>query len=371
MLTFKTFKKGSIKRFDIVLFITVILLCIYGVIMIMSATASFDNSRYVKVQTISLILGIVAIILLVTFDYKILGKIYIPIYIISNLLLIIVLIFGVGDDTWGARSWLKIGSFVFQPAEISKVGIIISLAKLIDKNKYAINEPLVLLKILLFAAVPMVLVLVQPDLGTTLVFAFFLAIMLFVAGLDLKYYGYLLIILIICMPLIWPTLKPHQKKRITGFLDPENDTSDTVYQATQARIAVGSGKLLGRGLFKGVQTQYGYVPEKHTDMIFAVVGEELGLIGGLILLLLYFAMLYRLIRIAKDTRDMFGSLIVTGIAAMFLFHIWENIGMTIGLMPITGIPLPFMSYGGTFLLVNMICIGISLSVGVHREGLTF
>lgn len=366
-----TFKKNTLKRFDWILFITVIILASFGIMMILSATASYDNSRFVKVQSFSLVLGIIAIIFLVIIDYRTFGKFYIPIYIVSNLLLVIVLIFGVGDDIWGAKRALAIGNFVFQPAEIAKVGVIISLAKLIDKNKHEINKPLVLLKIIAFAAIPMGLILMQPDLGTTLVFAFFIGVMLFIAGLDIKYFGYVLLIGLICLPLIWMSLDNYQKIRITGFLNPEEDTSGSVYQAREAKIAVGSGKVFGRGLFQGVQTQYGYIPEKQTDMIFAVVGEELGFIGGLTLFLLYFIMLYRLIKIAKDTEDLFGSLIVTGITAMFLFHIWENIGMTIGLMPITGIPLPFMSYGGTFLLVNMISIGISLSVAVHKEGLTF
>ncbi len=180
----------------------------------------------------------------------------------------------------------------------------------------------------------------------------------------------LFLIGIISLPLIWFSLN-HIKNRIFSFLDPEKDPSGTNYQALQSKIAIGSGKVFGRGLFQGTQTQYNYLPEKQTDFIFAVVGEELGLIGGLALILLYFIMLFRLIIIAKNSKDTFGSLMVIGFAAMFLIHIWENIGMTIGLMPITGIPLPFMSYGGTFQLVNLICIGIALSVGIHKEGLNF
>ena len=195
--------------------------------------------------------------------------------------------------------------------------------------------------------------------------------MLFAAGIDWKYIGYAFLIGIISLPILWFSLKPYQRDRIFTFLDPERDTSGTGYQAMQSRIAIGSGKVFGRGLFQGTQTQYNYLPEKQTDFIFAVVSEELGLIGGLVLILLYFIMLFRLIMIAKNSKDTFGSLMVIGFAAMFLIHIWENIGMTIGLMPITGIPLPFMSYGGTFQLVNLICIGMALSVGVHKEGLNF
>ena len=364
-------KKKFSKRFDFVLFGSVILLCIYGLIVIMSATASYNNSRFIKMQAITIGLGVLIIFFLASIDYRTLEKLYIPIYIFSNLLLIAVLIFGTGDKNWGARRWFRIGSFQFQPSEMVKIGIIISMAKIIDKNKSNINQPLVLLKILLFASVPIVLILLQPDYGTAAVFLFFIVAMLFAAGLQLKYFGYALILAVISLPIIWFSLDNLRKSRILVFLNPEHDTSASAYQAMQAKIAVGSGKLFGRGLFKGVQTQFGYLPEKQNDLIFAVIGEELGLIGGLLLLVLYFILLYRLVKTAQETKDTFGSLILIGVSAMLTIHVWQNIGMAIGLMPITGIPLPFVSYGGTSLLANMVCIGIALSIGMKKEGLRF
>ncbi|MBU5437839.1 rod shape-determining protein RodA [Tissierella sp. MSJ-40] len=364
-------RKKSLKRFDLVLFITVLLLCAYGILMIRSATLTFDNLRSVKVQAFSTILGIIAIVFLTLLDYEFMGKIYIPIYIVSVLLLVAVALFGTGVEKWGSRSWLAIGGFKFQPAEISKVGLIIFLAKYIDNNKNELNRPLTLFKILFFSGIPILLIAKQPDFGTSIVLVFFLAVMLFVAGLDWKYIGYAFLSAIISLPILWFSLKDYQRNRILNFLDPERDIPNTGYQAMQGRVAIGSGKVFGRGLFKGVYTQFNYIPEKQTDFIFAVIGEELGLIGGLTLIILYFIMLYRLIKIAKDSNDMFGSLMVIGITAMFVAHIWENIGMTIGLMPITGIPLPFLSYGGTFQLVNMVCIGIALSVCIHKDGLNF
>ncbi len=364
-------KRKSFKKFDFILLLTVLLISIYGIIMIKSATLTFEIQRHVKVQITSTILGIIAIVFLVLMDYQFIGKFYIPIYIVSVGLLVAVALFGVGDEQWGARSWLYIGSFGFQPAELSKVGLIIFLAKYIDKNKNEINQPITLLKILFFAAIPLVLIYKQPDLGTTAVVLFCVAVMFFAAGLDWKYIGYAALLAVISLPLIWFKLDNYQKNRIFSFLEPEKDLTGTNYQAYQSRIAVGSGKIFGRGLFQGTQTQYNFLPEKQTDFIFAVVAEELGLIGGLVLIFLYFILLYRLIRIAKNSKDMFGSLMVIGFTAMFLIHSFENIGMTIGLMPITGIPLPFMSYGGTFHLMNFICIGIALSVSVHKEGLNF
>lgn len=364
-------KMKSFKKFDFVLLITVLLLCIYGIIMIRSATLSYESSRYVVVQTLATVLGFIGILIIVLMDYQLIGKLYIPIYAVSIVLLLAVLVFGTGEEQWGADSWLYIGSFGFQPAEICKVGIIIFLAKYIDKNKNSINEPFTLLKVLALAGFPILLIALQPDLGTAVVFVFFVVVMLFAAGLDWKYFGYACLAGIISLPVLWLNLKPYQKERILSFINPEKDLSNTGYQAMQSKIAIGSGKIFGRGLFKGVQTQYNYIPEKQTDFIFAVVGEELGLIGGLTLILLYFILLYRLIKIAKNSQDKFGSLMIIGFVAMFLVHIWENIGMTIGLMPITGIPLPFMSYGGTFQLINLLCIGIALSVSVHKEGLNF
>ncbi|NLV88872.1 MAG: rod shape-determining protein RodA [Tissierellia bacterium] len=364
-------KKKSYKKFDYILLLTVLLLCIYGLVMIRSATLSKETLSFVKTQAVATGLGFFLILILVLLDYEFLGKLYIPIYIVCNLLLIAVLIFGYGDEQWGARSWLRIGPVSFQPAEFVKIGLIISLAKFIDNNKEDINQPFTLLKVLIFAFFPVGLILLQPDAGTAMVFIFFIAAMLFVAEIKWKYIGYAVGLGLLSLPIIWFNLDDYQKDRIYNFLDPERDISNTGLQAYQGRIAIGSGKIFGRGLFEGVQTQFNYIPEKQTDFIFAVVGEELGLLGGLGLILLYFTMLSRCIRIAKKSTDLFGSLMVIGFTAMFLFHIWENIGMTIGLMPITGIPLPFMSYGGTFQLSNLICIGIILSVGIRKEELSF
>lgn len=364
-------KKKAYKKFDYILFFTTLVLCAFGLVMIMSATLSYGTMGQVRSQGIATGLGLFAIIVLVLLDYQFLGKLYIPIYVMCNVLLAAVLIYGTGASDWGADSWLTIGPITFQPAEFVKIGLIISLAKFIDNNKENLNDPFTLLKILVFAFVPVILILLQPDAGTAMVFAFFIAAMLFIAGVKWKYIGYAFLIGLLSLPVLWFRLDQFQKNRIFNFLDPERDTSNTGYQAMQGKIAIGSGKIFGRGLFEGVQTQFNYIPEKQTDFIFAVIGEELGFIGGVGLIFLYLILLSRFINTAKKSTDLFGSLMVVGFAAMFIFHIWENIGMTIGLMPITGIPLPLISHGGTFQLSNLICIGIILSVGVHREELSF
>lgn len=364
-------RKKAFKKFDFVLLVTIICLSFYGLVIIHSATLSLDSTRFVRTQSIATLLGFFAILFLVFFDYQFLGKLYIPIYLISNIMLVYVLFMGVGDDQWGARSWLYIGSFGFQPAEFVKIGLIISLSKYMDIHKENINSPFVLLKVLVFAFIPVILILLQPDAGTAMVFIFFIAAMLFVSGVRWKYIGIALGMGLFSLPVLWFQLDQFQKDRFFNFLDPERDASNTGYQAIQGRIAIGSGKIFGRGLYQGTQTQFNYIPEKHNDFIFAVLVEELGFVGGSLLILLYFVLIQRIVRIARNTPDKFGSFMATGVAAMFLFHIWENIGMTIGLMPITGIPLPFMSYGGSYQLINLISLGIVLSVGLHREGLTF
>lgn len=363
-------RRKKFKKFDFILFFTTIALCIYGLTLIKSATLNLGTNRYVRSQLIAIILGLIFIVALVFIDYKILGRLYIPIYVLSNMLLIIVLIFGFGEDDWGSRSWLSLGGIVFQPAEFVKLGLIISLSKFIDNNKDSLNQPATLIKILAFAGLPILLIMIQPDAGTAMVFIFFIAAMLFIAGLDWKYIKSAVIALVVSLPFIWLRLDVYQKNRIFDFLNP-GDMSGSGYQMTHGKIAIGSGKFWGRGLFKGVQVQNNYVPEAPTDFIFSVLVEELGFVGGFFLICLYLLLIYRLIKIARESKDLFGSLMVIGVAAMFIFHIYENIGMTIGLMPVTGIPLPFISHGGTFLLINMIGIGIALSVNYHKDGLNF
>ncbi len=370
---------GKLKRFDFILFITTMILSIYGFILIKSATMSKvgGGDGYLKTQIVAFIIGLIIMFVIVYIDYDIYGHFYIPIYAISNLLLLFVLINPVSAAEWGdVRSWIKIGPVVFQPSEIAKFGIIISLSKFIEINHDNINEPLVLLKVLAFAFFPVGLILLQPDLGTALVFIFFIAVMIFIADIDRKYvifvltvFGIFLIVFVIAFFYImndYTVGENYQFDRIVTFFYPELDPEDTGYQVMQSKTAIGSGLIFGRGLFKGVQNQLGFLPTKETDFIFAVMGEELGLIGGLILLILYGILLYRLIRIAKKSSNLFGSLIVTGISAMLFFHIFENVGMTMGVLPVTGIPLPFISYGGTFMLVNMVSIGLCLGVGMKR-----
>lgn len=242
---------------------------------------------------------------------------------------------------------------------------------MLEKNKENINKPKILIKILIFAFIPVLFILKQPDFGTAIVLICIISTMFFFAGISLKLVVYTIFGVIFSLPFVYIFLSEYQKKRILDFLHPERDISGSGYQVMQGKIAVGSGKFTGRGLFKGPQNQFNFIPEKQTDSIFPVFIEEMGFVGGITLISLYTLILYRLIRLSKKTTSVYNQLIIVGVFAMFLAHIFENIGMTIGIMPLTGIPLPFFSYGGTFQILNLISIGLILSISCEKTALDF
>ncbi|QUH20152.1 rod shape-determining protein RodA [Alkaliphilus sp. B6464] len=360
------------KKIDFGLIVVVLLICIIGVVVVGSATYSLGSERYIRTQVISILIGVVAIVVIMFIDYNTFARMYIPIYIACNTMLLAVFIFGQGSESWGANRWIRIGSFGFQPSDFAKLGIIICLAKFLDDKKNDLHKPMVLLKVLLFAGFPMVLILAQPDLGTSLIFAAFVFGMIFVAGLKYKYIVIAGVVGLVSAPLAWfGVLRPYQRKRVLIFLNPEQDPLGDGYHTLQSRVAVGAGQLWGKGLFNGTSNQFGFLPEKHTDFIFSVVAEELGFIGVVVLILLYLIMLYKCINIAREAKDDFGAYLVTGVTFMLAFHIFLNIAMTIGLAPVTGKPLPFVSYGGTFMLTNMMALGIVLNVNMRRDKINF
>lgn len=358
-------RKKNFKELDLVLLISTILISIYGLVILYSAYGG-DFSE-IKTQIIATFLGFVLIAILCTMDLDILKRFYRWIYAIGLGLLVLTLIFGRGLDEWGAKSWVYIGSFSFQPSEFVKVGLIFAFAAYLDKHKYQINEPRKLIEALIFAAVPVVLILLQPDFGTAMVYLFFIAAMLFVAGLSWKWIALFAVGGLAVGFLVLTNLSGYRADRIENFLNPARDTSGSNWQQQQGMIAIGSGMLSGRGFLNGTQSQYGYVPEKETDFIFSVLAEELGFIGAIFLIILFSIIILRLVRIAKKSNNTFISLMVTGIAAMLFIHIFENIGMTIGLMPVTGIPLPFLSAGGTFQLICLSMVGLALSASMQKS----
>jgi len=362
-----------IRKIDFSLIIVVLIICTLGVIMVGSATynLSVGSERFIRTQVASIVLGLISIVFILFFDYNTFARFHIPIYIICNALLVAVLVFGTGSEKWGADRWIRIGGFQFQPADFVKIGIIICISKMLVDHKDSLHKLSTLFKIGVYALVPMVLIVRQPDLGTTLAFAFFTFGMLFIAGLKYKYIFIAGITGILSLPLAWLGLKDYQRWRILVFINPEIDPTGKGYHILQSKLAVGSGMLFGKGLFKGSQTQYGFLPERQTDFIFSVLAEELGFMGAAGLLILYGIMLIKCINIAREAKDDFGAYLVTGLTFMLAYHIFANIAMTIGLMPVTGKPLPLISYGGTFMLSNMIALGLILNVNMRRDKINF
>ena len=360
----------TFRNLDKKLLIALVLLISYGFIVLNSATLSLERD-FLPSQMVSTLIGFFILIFINIMGLDLFKKLHIPIYLFTVFLLVLVLIFGVGEEEWGANLWLRIGPLSFQASEVAKIGLILSLGRYVDLNKSQLDKPKVLLKILFFAFLPIVLVLLQPDTGTAIVMILIVITMLFTAKVHMKYFIGAGVLGLSSLPFVYLNLDDFQKQRILNFLNPERDLSNTGYQAMQSKIAIGSGRFLGKGLNQGLQTQYNFIPEKQTDFIFAVLVEELGFVGGFVLILLYALLLYRMIAIARQTRDFYSKLVVMGIFAMFLFHVFENIGMSIGLMPITGIPLPFFSYGGTFQIANIVAIGIVLAISSQKNPLSF
>ncbi len=360
-----------IKNIDIGIVVSTILLIIYGMLAIASAThiKSGGSMGTLKVQIIAFTLGIIGVLLILVIDYKTFGDNYVLIYGINIFLLVLVLI--VGFSTKGTKGWIDLGPVNMQPSEIVKLGYILTFAKYLEKKKDNLNKLIDVFPAMLHLGLIVGLILLQPDTGTALVFIFISIFMLFAAGMNYKIIAGAFGGFLISLPVIWKFLKPYQKDRILVFLNPELDPMGKGYHVIQSETAIGSGQFLGKGLFKGTQNNLGFIPERHTDFIFSVIGEELGLIGALVLLILFAWLLLRCIHIAKVSKDDYGMLICVGIISMFLFHILENIGMTIGLMPVTGIPLPFISYGGSSLLTNMAAVGLVLNVGMRRQVIRF
>lgn len=263
-------KKKDIKELDIILLVTTILLSVFGIVVLFSANGG--NFKAIISQILATVLGFVLIFILCTMDLDIVKKSYKFIYSIILLLLILTLFLGRGLDEWGAKSWLYIGSFSFQPSEIAKVGIIFSLAALLDKYKFEINDKLTVLKVIIFVALPIGLILLQPDFGTSMVYIFFVAAMIFVGGISWKWIGIFAVLAITVGILILTNLSGYRQDRIANFLDPSRDTSGSNWQQQQGLIAIGSGMLNGRGYLNGSQSQYGYIPEKETDFIFFSFG---------------------------------------------------------------------------------------------------
>jgi rod shape determining protein RodA len=357
------------ENLDYTLLFSVVIICFYGLLVLYSstrlATTEVDNPYFfVKKQFLWMVLGFLFLTIIIFIDYHKLEGYSQVIYIIAIILLIMVIIFG--RLTYGARRWLPIGSFGFQPSEFAKVALIIFLANFLSMNKLKLDNFFYFLVPFTYTGLLILLVFLQPDLGTSLVYLAILIIMLFVVGVKIKYLIFTFIVTLSSIPVLWTFLKDYQKKRLILFFNPNLDPLGGGYNVIQSKIAIGSGGFLGNGLFSGLQSQLNFLPAQHTDFIFSVVGEELGFVGAILLLGLYTIILWRGVKIALEAKDLLGTLLATGAVTFLFFHIVVNIGMAMGMFPATGLPLSFLSYGGSFMISNLLVIGLLLNVEAHR-----
>ena len=365
-------RKRELKNIEWSIVIIAIILSVIGLVALFSATQETEHDEFYK-QCIWLGISIVIMIIIMLIDYELLIKISPFLYGIFLLLLIAVLF---TTPVNGATSWFDIGFFSFQPGEFAKVFVILFLAftirKIQENNKQNINKPTKLLIILAVVAVPVLLIIKQPDYGTAAAFIVATVMMLLVGGIDKKYIIISLVLIVVSIPIIYNFILPeHAKTRIDIFLNPESDPRGAGYNIIQSKLAIGAGGLTGMGLLKGNQTQLGFLYPKTTDFIFAVIGEEMGFVVSATIIILYVFLIVKGFFIAKTAKDDFGTLVAAGITGIFLFHVVENIGMVMGLLPITGVPLPFISYGGSSLITNFICIGILLNISSKRQKTIF
>ena len=377
---FKQFKLDSrlIKEIDKTALISLILLILYGTLNIYLSTKGLENGiSFVKKQAIAFALSMVALYFLMAVDYKIIYD-YVPIfYWGSVVLLILAKIPGIGVVVNGARGWIGVGSlFQIQPAEFAKIGIILMLAKKLEEMEGKINNVKNFFILAFYAAVPVIFIVTQPDMGMSMVCFFIVLGIFFTIGLDMRIIGGGLAILVLLIAIVWNSgiIEPYQKARFAGFLNPQADNNNT-YHLTQSEIAIGSGGLLGNrpSLKNDGNTSYSAqnVPEVRTDFIFAAIADQWGFVGAILLLTMYGFLIYKMISIGRTAKDIFGSVICVGIVSYFLFAILQNIGMTIGLMPITGITLPLISYGGSSLLTTVMSVGLVINVGMRRKKIHF
>lgn len=361
-----------LKNMDWGILICLIILLSIGLIALFSATQSSDYEEFKK-QIMWIVISIPIMLVAIFLDYETISRISPILYGIIIIALIAVLF---TKSVNGATSWFNIGPISIQPAEFAKFIVIVALSTYISKiqknGKDEISRPTKLLIALAIVIVPMLLIIKQPDYGTALTFLVATVFILFTAGIKKRYIIAGILLIVILLPVLYFFVLPeHAKTRIDVFLNPNLDPRGSGYNVIQSKLAIGSGEFLGMGVLKGNQTQLGFLYPKTTDFIFAVIGEEMGFVIAATVIITYVILITKAVYIAKTAKDNLGSYIAIGIAGVFVFHMTENIGMTMGLLPITGVPLPFVSYGGSSLLTNLIMIGLLLNISGRRQKAIF
>jgi len=398
------------NKFDSLVFLSVISLTIIGLLAIYSATNNHPTaSGNFQKQLVTGIFGLILFFVAYFIPYKTFRFIALPTYLFSILILGLVLVFG--KTVYGAKSWISLGPIGFQPSEFAKISIILFLASLLTRKRKNPNNIRDFLEISAYVSIPIILILLEPDMGTAIVYFIIAIVMLFWSGVDLFWFflflspivvvfaslfgvaAFVIAILAVLVLLVYfkknifvnasivvmnmsaaylmdygiKFLQPHQQKRIETFINPSADPLGAGYNILQTKLAIGSGGFWGKGFLHGNQTQLRFIPEQWTDFIFCVIGEEFGFIGSIIVIILFFILFFRLLHIATHTKNKFGSTVIIGTLALMFTHFIINIGMDIGIAPVIGLPLPFLSYGGSSLIVNLTLIGIALNFYKNRR----
>ena len=375
-IKYRSANRGAFGGFDKLLLLAVGGLLVMGTLLVYAGTREWfrsyalDPEYYLKRHSLNIIIGGLLAYGTTLIDYRLL-RAYTPILWLAAVIgLIIVLIPGFGTEINGARAWISLpGGFQLQPAELAKIAIIVGMSMVLADRDQTDKDPtdLDVVKALAIAAVPILLIVAQPDLGTVLIISAAVVAMIGASGAPARWVVGLLLAAIVGVFAAVQTgaVSQYQVARLQSFVDPSADPQATGYQLRQSRITIGSGGFLGKGLFEGPQTNGRFVPEQQTDFIFTVAGEELGFVGSSLILALYFLLFIRAFSICRRSSDLFGRLVCIGVIAWFAFQTFENIGMTMGLMPMTGVPLPFLSYGGSSMFANL--IGVGLLQNVHAR----
>jgi rod shape determining protein RodA len=359
-------------HFDFWLLGATLILIIIGILMIYSATACvtgepLDWASPAARQALFAVVGIIGMLILSIIDYRLYAALRLPIWIFTLGLLAIVSV--IGQITHGAQRWIDLRIILFQPSELSKLLLVLVVARYMADHEQEMSRWRHLAIAFLFVLLPIGLVYLQPDLGTAIVIAATWGVMALACGMRLRDVLIVLAIGVVAAPLIWSSLHSYQQERILTFLDPERDPLGAGYNVTQARIAIGAGGFWGLGFCSGTQSQLRFLRIRQTDFIFSVIGEELGFVGALFVIALYVFIFWRLIRAAMLARDAYGKLVIIGIIAIILVQSYVNLGMNLGLMPVTGIPLPFVSSGGSSLITLLAAEGVAQSVLLRHRGL--
>lgn len=356
--------RGFLSQFDYFLFLAALILALIGALGIYNASAEGgDYSLFVR-HILWIGLGVGICFFVMSIDYHFLADHAFLLYGLSAFLLLGILFFG--TEINGSKSWLTFGGVSFQPSEMAKVAVILVLARYLSEISGSHMQRRHLFVLASLTLLPMILITLQGDLGTALMYLPILFGVVVVAGLKMRFLAGILIVSLCVAPLGWFFLKDYQRQRILVTLDPGLDPQGIGYQSRQSQIAIGSGGLFGKGLGQGLQSQLGFVPEIHTDFIFAILAEEIGFVGSILILMLYLLVLMRLILIAEKARDRVGILILTGVASLIFFHVAINVSMTLGIVPPIGIPLPLLSYGGSSTLTTFAALGLALNVYQRR-----